>query len=51
MKLNLNFINKIPKIAKDTEIILLSQKVTKSKEIKQFIKSVFSNKLFTERIS
>ncbi len=49
MKLNLNFINKIPKIAKDTEIILLSQKVTKSKEIKQFIKSVFSNKLFTEQ--
>ena len=38
MKLNLNFVNKIPKTAKDTEIILLSQKVTKSKEIKQFIK-------------
>ena len=42
-------INKIPKKAKDTEIILLSQKVSKTKEIKQFIKSVFSNKLFSEQ--
>ena len=48
MKLNLNFTNKIPKIAKDNEIILLAQNATKSKEIKQLIKSVFNNKLFSE---
>ncbi len=49
MKLNLNFVNKVPKIAKDNEIILLTQKVIKSKEIKQLSKSVFSNKLFSEQ--
>ena len=48
MKLNLNFANKVPKIAKDNEIILLTQKITKSKEIKHLLKSVFSNKLFSE---
>ena len=48
MKLNLNFINKVPKIAKDNEIILLTQKVIKSKEIKQLAKSIFNNKLFSE---
>ena len=48
MKLNLNFVNKVPKIAKDNEIILLTQKVIKSKEIKQLAKSVFNNKLFSE---
>ena len=49
MKLNLNFVNKVPKIAKDNEIVLLTQKFSKSKEIKQLTKSVFSNKLFTEK--
>ena len=49
MKLNLNFVNKVPKIAKDNEIILLTQKVKKSKEIKELTKSVFSNKLFLEQ--
>ena len=49
MKLNLNFVNKVPKIAKDNEIILLTQKVKKSKEIKEITKSVFSNKLFLEQ--
>ena len=48
MKLNLNFVNKVPKIAKDNEIILLTQKVIKSKEIKQLAKSVLNNKLFSE---
>ena len=48
MKLNLNFVNKVPKIAKDNEIILLTQKVIKSKEIKQLAKSDFKNKLFSE---
>jgi len=42
MKLNLNFVNKVPKIAKDNEIILLTQKVIKSKEIKQLAKSVLN---------
>ncbi len=46
--LNLNFVNKAPNIAKDNEIILLTQKVRKSKEIKELIKSAFSNKLFLE---
>ena len=49
MKLNLNFVNKLPKIAKDNEIILLTQKVIKSKDIRQLSKSVFSNKLFSEQ--
>ena len=49
MKLNLNFVNKVPKIAKDNEIILLTQKVKKSKEIKELTKLVFSNKLFLEQ--
>ena len=49
MKLNLNFANKVPKIAKANEIILLTQKVIKSKDIKQLSKSVFSNKLFSEQ--
>ena len=49
MKLNLNFVNKVPKIAKDNEIILLTQKGIKSKEIKQLSKSVLSNKLFSEQ--
>ena len=48
MKLNLNFVNKVPKTAKDNEIIFLTQKVIKSKEIKQLSKSIFSNKLFSE---
>ena len=47
--LNLNFVNKVPKIAKDNEIILLTQKVKKSKEIKELTKLVFSNKLFLEQ--
>ena len=49
MKLNLNFVNKVPKIAKDNEIFLLTQKVIKNREIKQLTKSIFSNKLFSEQ--
>ena len=49
MKLNLNFVNKVPKTAKDNEIILLNQRLIKNKEIKQLSKSVFSNKLFSEQ--
>jgi leucyl aminopeptidase len=47
--INLNFVNKVPKIAKDNEIILLTQKIKKSKEIEELTKSVFSNKLFLEQ--
>ena len=49
MKLNLNFVNKIPKEAKDCEIIFLSQKNQKTKDLNQLIKSVFSSKLFIEQ--
>ena len=49
MKLNLNFVNKVPKNAKDNEIILLTQKALKSNENKQLTNSVFSNKLFSEQ--
>ena len=35
MKLNLNFVNKVPKMAKDNEIILLTQKNIKSKGIQK----------------
>ena len=49
MKLNINFTNKVPKMAKDNEIILLTQKAIKSKEIKQLSNTVFSNRLFSEK--
>ena len=42
--LNLNFVNKVPKIAKDNEIILLTQKVKRSKEIKELTKSYYSTR-------
>ena len=34
MKLNLNFVSKLPKLTKDNEIILLKDKTTKNKAIK-----------------
>ena len=49
MKLNLNFVNKIPKDAKDNEIILLKEKSIKNKILKPLNKYVFSNKLFSEQ--
>ncbi len=49
MKLNINFTNKVPKMAKDNEIILLNQKTIKIKGIKQLTNTVFSNKLFSEQ--
>ena len=36
MKLNLNFVNKVPKIAKDNEIILLNKKVIKIYDVNLF---------------
>ena len=49
MKLNLNFINKVPKEAKDNEVILVKDKVSKNKELKTLNKSLFVNKLFLEK--
>ena len=49
MKLNLNFTNKVPKEAKDNEVILVKDKVSKNKELKTLNKSLFVNKLFLEK--
>ncbi len=49
MKLKLDFVTKVPKVAKDNEIILLNNKTTQNKIIKSLNKSIFSNKLFLER--
>ena len=49
MKLKLDFVNKVPKVAKDNEIILLKDKTTKNKIVKSLNKSLFSNKLFLEK--
>ena len=49
MKLNLNFTNKSPKQAIDSEIIFLRQKNIKRKDLIHLSKSVFSNKLFVEQ--
>ena len=46
MKLNLEFVTKLPKVAKDNEIILLKDK----NKLPKFVnKSLFSNKLFLEK--
>ena len=49
MKLKLNFVTKIPKVAKDNQIILLNNKTSQNKIVKSLNKSIFSNKLFLER--
>ena len=49
MKLNLNFVTKIPKEAKNNEIIFLKDKKIKNKILKPLNKYIFSNKLFTEK--
>ena len=49
MKLKLDFVTKVPKVAKDNEIILLNNKTTQNKIVKSLNKSIFSNKLFLER--
>ena len=45
MKLNLEFVNKTPKLAKDYEIILVKDKSSNSKKIN----SLFNNNLFIEK--
>ena len=49
MKLKLDFVTKVPKVAKDNEIILLNNNTTQNKIVKSLNKSIFSNKLFLER--
>ena len=49
MKLKLDFVTKIPKVAKDNEIILLKDKTIKKKILKYLSKSLFSSKLFLEK--
>ena len=49
MKLKLYFINKVPKDAKDSEIILVKDKEIKNKLLKFQSKSLFSNKLFLDK--
>ena len=49
MKLKLDFVNKVPKVAKDNQVILLNNKTTQNKIVKSLNKSLFSNKLFLEK--
>ena len=49
MKLKLHFINKVPKEARDNEIILVKDKSSKYKILKSINKSLFNNKLFLEK--
>ena len=49
MKLKLDFVTKVPKVAKDNHIILIKDKTTQNKIVKPLNKSIFANKLFLER--
>ena len=49
MKLKLDFVTKVPKVAKDSEVILIKDKNTKGKIAKSLNKSLFANKLFLEK--
>ncbi len=49
MKLKLEFVNKAPKVAKDNEIIFANGKSSKNKILKSLNKSLFTNKLFSEK--
>ena len=49
MKLKLDFTSKLPKLARDNQVILLKDKKTKIKIDKFSNNSLFSNKLFLER--
>ena len=49
MKLNLKFINKLPKGTKINEIIFVKQKNIKNKILKPLNSHIFSNKLFIEQ--
>ena len=49
MKLKLDFVNKVPKQAKDNEIILVKNKASKQIILKSYNKSLFTDKLFLEK--
>ena len=49
MKLKLEFVNKPPKVAKHSEVILLKEKSSKNKIFNSFDKNIFSDKLFLEK--
>ena len=49
MKLKLEFVSKVPKLAKDNEIILIKDKTSKNKIVGTINKSIFNNKLFQEK--
>ena len=49
MKLKLDFVTKVPKVAKDNQVILLKDKDTQNKILKSLNNSIFANKLFLER--
>ena len=49
MKLKLEFVNKLNKVTKDNEVILLKDKNTKNKILKSLNKSLFSINLFIEK--
>ena len=49
MKLKLEYLNKVPKVANDYEIILLKDKNTKNKIFKSLNKPLFTDKLFLEK--
>ncbi len=49
MKLKLDFVTKVPKVAKDNQVILIKDKTTQNKIVKSLNKSIFANKLFLER--
>ena len=49
MKLKLDFVTKVPKVAKDNQVILIKDKTTQNNIVKSLNKSLFANKLFLER--
>ena len=49
MKLKLEFANKVPKVAKDHEVILVKDKKINIKALNFYIKTLFSNKLFIDK--
>ena len=49
MKLKLDFVTKVPKVAKDNQVILINNKNIQNKIVKSVNKSIFANKLFLER--
>ena len=49
MKLKLDFVTKVPKVAKDNQVILINNENIQNKIVKSLYKSIFANKLFLEK--